>query len=110
MPPPGHDALAGLRLRGQDDGVVFEVRVQPRARRAALLGVHEAALKIALTAPPVEGAANDALLAIVAETLGVPRRAVRLVRGETSRAKVVAVAGVTEAEARGALARALTEG
>jgi hypothetical protein len=78
------------------NGVRIAVRVQPRASRDALVGVHDGALKIALTAPPVDGEANAALVAFVAAALGVPRRDVRIARGETSKTKVLEVVGVTE--------------
>lgn len=67
------------------------VRVQPRASRDRVAGVHGETLKIQLTAPPVEGAANAALVAFLAETLGVGRAAVRIVSGEHARQKVVEI-------------------
>jgi uncharacterized protein (TIGR00251 family) len=85
--------------RAADGGVRLAVHVQPRASRTEVAGLHGDALKIRLAAPPVDGAANDALTRFVAERLDVPRSAVRLVAGESSRAKVVAVAGVAPAEA-----------
>jgi uncharacterized protein (TIGR00251 family) len=57
------------------------VHVQPRASRAEIVGVHGAALKVRLLAPSVDGAANEALAALLAERLGVPRRAVRALAG-----------------------------
>ena len=75
-------------------GVRFAVRVQPRASNAGVDGVHGDALKVRLTAPPVDGAANEALVALLAEQLAVPRRAVRIVSGLQSRAKVVEVDGI----------------
>jgi uncharacterized protein len=63
-------------------------------------GVHGGALKVRLTAPPVEGAANDALVAFLAGALGVPRRAVRIVSGAAARTKVVEVEGADEARVR----------
>jgi uncharacterized protein len=73
-------------------GVVrFDVRVQPRASRTVVGGAHGGALRVRLSAPPVDGAANDALVDALAESLGVPRRAVRIVAGATSRGKVVEV-------------------
>ena len=74
-------------------GVTLDVRIVPRASREALLGLHDGALRIALTAPPVDGAANAALLAFVARSLGVPTRQVRLERGATGKTKVVVVDG-----------------
>ena len=76
------------------------VHVQPRASRSEIVGLHGAALKVRLQAPPVEGAANDALVALLAERLGVPRRAVRVVAGATSRSKTVEIEGTTEAAVR----------
>jgi TIGR00251 family protein len=76
------------------DGVRFSVRVQPRASANQVAGTYGAALKVRLTAPPVDGAANDALLGFLAGTLGVSRRAVRIVAGESSRSKIVEVDGI----------------
>ncbi len=75
------------------------LHVQPRARRTEVAGLHGAALKVRLAAPPVDGAANDELVRFVAERLGVPRRAVRLVAGAGARRKVVEVDGVAADEA-----------
>lgn len=80
------------------DGVLFEVHVVPRASRSAVVGEHDGCLKVTLDAPPVDGAANEALIRLVAKQLGVPRRAVTLVRGQTSRRKTLAVAGVRARE------------
>jgi len=80
------------------------VHVQPRASRSEVVGTFGAALKVRLLAPPVDGAANDALVALLARELGVSRRDVGLVQGATSRAKVVEVDGTTEDAVR-ALAR-----
>jgi uncharacterized protein (TIGR00251 family) len=62
--------------------------------------VHGAALKVRLQAPPVEGAANEALVSLLAERLRVPRRSVSVVAGATSRAKTVEIVGTTEDEVR----------
>jgi uncharacterized protein (TIGR00251 family) len=91
-----------IRVEG-DGAVVFAVRVQPRAGRDAIRGVHGDALKIALGAAPVDGAANEALIALVAKALGVGRRDVEIVSGETNRNKRLRVHG-TSAEAVRALA------
>ena len=76
-------------------GVTFAVRVAPRASRNQIVGVEGGALKIKLTAPPVEGAANAALIEFVAERLGVRRSAVSIVSGDKARNKLVRVNGVT---------------
>ena len=75
------------------------LHVQPRARRTEVAGLHGAALKIRLAAPPVDGAANDELVRFLAEQLGVPCRAVRLVAGAGARRKVVEVDGVAADDA-----------
>ena len=86
---------SALRVRATATGVRFPVRVQPRASRDEIVGVHGDALRVRLTAPPVEGAANEALVTLIAEALGVPRRAVRIVSGSGSRSKTVEVEGAT---------------
>jgi uncharacterized protein (TIGR00251 family) len=83
--------------------VTFAVRVQPRASRSALAGVANGALKVRLTAPPVEGAANEALVRLLADALGVARSAVEIASGQASREKLIRVHGVTAAEARARL-------
>lgn len=76
-------------------GVRLTLHVQPRAARTELAGLHGDALKVRLAAPPVDGAANDALIRFLADRLGVPRSAVALVGGATSRRKVVEVTGIS---------------
>ncbi len=88
--PPIDPAAAGVRLT---------LHVQPRARRTEWCGRHGDALKLRLAAPPVDGAANAALLRFLAESLAVAPGALRLVAGATSRRKVVEVTGLGMAEA-----------
>lgn len=73
------------------------VRVIPRSSRNAIKW-EQGVLKAHLTAPPVDGAANDALIALLAERLGLPRRAISITHGATSRQKVVEIVGMTETE------------
>ena len=80
------------------DGCTLSVRVHPGARKNSVTGVHADALKIALTAPPVDGKANEALIAFIAEALHLPRARVSLVAGATSRAKTVRITGKSAAE------------
>lgn len=78
--------------RRQDgDALLLTLHIQPGAARTEVAGRHGAALKVRVASPPVDGKANAALLDFLAEAFGVPRRDVALVRGETSRAKVVRV-------------------
>jgi uncharacterized protein (TIGR00251 family) len=83
--------------------VVLEVLVQPRASRTRVVGEHDGRLKIQLAAPPVDGEANAALLAFLADALGVKRAEVALLAGESGRRKRVRIAGVTAASASEAL-------
>lgn len=75
------------------------LQVQPRARRTEVAGPHGDAIKIRLAAPPVEGAANRALTRFLAERLGVPRSAVRLVSGAAARRKTAQVDGLSTSSA-----------
>ena len=79
------------------------IRVQPRAKRTEVAGEREGAVVIRVSAPPVDGKANEAVCRLIAKRLGVPVRAVRIVRGETGRDKVVRVEGVDAETARRAL-------
>lgn len=90
-------------VQATSTGVRFEVLVAPRSRRDAVVGVHDGALKVALTAPPVDGEANAALVAFLAKRLRVARGSVRITRGQTSRRKTLELDGV-DAEAVRALA------
>jgi uncharacterized protein len=78
--------------RRDRNGWLLAIHAQPGARKSAIAGLHGDALKVKLAAPPVEGRANDELLRFVSDALGVPRSAVRIERGETSRKKWVRVA------------------
>jgi uncharacterized protein len=76
-------------------GITFALRVQPRAKRNQVVGELGDALKVALTAPPVEGRANEACIALFAELLKVPRSSITIATGQNSRRKIVRVAGIT---------------
>jgi uncharacterized protein (TIGR00251 family) len=82
-------------LRADGDGVVLNLHIQPGAKRTETAGLYGDALKIRLAAPPVDGKANDALIAFLAKTLGVPKSRIELVSGQTSRAKRVRIGGVS---------------
>ena len=89
-----------LRVEVRGAVVRVSVHVQPRASTSEVVGLHGAALKVRLQAPPVDGAANEALVSLLAERLAVPRRSVRVVAGATSRAKTVEIEGTTESAVR----------
>ncbi|MGB9804387.1 DUF167 domain-containing protein [Desulfofundulus sp.] len=92
-----------LFLREEKDAVVFKVRVQPRAAKNELAGVFEDALKVRLTAPPVEGEANEACRDFFSRLLGVPRARVEIVTGHTGRNKLVRVRGISVEKVRSLL-------
>ena len=84
-----------IPIREVDDGVTFAVKVHPRAKKNAITGELGEALKVSLTTPPIEGRANDACVEFFAKLLKVPRSSVTIASGQTSRNKVIRVAGVT---------------
>ena len=77
---------------------LLTVRVTPRAGRSAVAGVRDGILLVKLAAAPVDGAANDALVALLSEVLDIPKRSIRIKSGARSRTKVVEIDGVTEGE------------
>jgi uncharacterized protein (TIGR00251 family) len=85
--------------------ITFDVRVIPRARKTECAGYREDVLVVRLAAPPVDGAANEALIAFFAASLHVPRRAVRIVSGDRNRQKRVAIDGVTSEHIRALVAQ-----
>jgi uncharacterized protein (TIGR00251 family) len=90
-----------MPVSADDEGVRLRIRVTPRAKRTAVTGIVEAdgrpALAIRLAAPPVDGAANKALLAFLAAALDLPRSRLRILSGETGRLKIVAIADISAA-------------
>ena len=76
----------------------LSVYVQPRASKNEIVGLHDGCLRVRLTAPPVEGAANEALVRLIAARLGLSRRQVTVVVGSSGRRKILEIDGVTEAQ------------
>jgi len=89
-----------IPIRECESGVVFAVKVQPRAKKNAITGELGEALKLSLMAPPVEGRANEACIEFFANLLKVPRSSVTIASGQTCRRKVIRVAGLTAEELR----------
>jgi uncharacterized protein (TIGR00251 family) len=81
----------------------LEIRLQPRGGRDQVMGERDGAVLIRISAPPVDGKANAALIAFVAKTVGVPKGSVVIIRGETSRNKIIRVAGRAADDVRAAL-------
>ena len=91
-------------LRVTASGITVAVAAQPNARRSEIVGCHGDALKIKVASPPVEGAANEALVRFLADKLGIKQRDVLLLRGPSSRQKVFEIRGVTPETAEACLA------
>jgi len=89
-----------IPIRECESGVVFTIKVQPRAKKNAITGELGEALKLSLTAPPIEGRANEACIEFFANLLKVPRSSVTIASGQTGRRKVIRVAGLTAEELR----------
>ena len=83
-----------IPVRETETGVVFRIRVVPRASRSEPAGFRNDALKLRITAPPVEGKANEECIRLLAELLGVKKTQVTIIAGHTARAKTVAVEGI----------------
>jgi uncharacterized protein (TIGR00251 family) len=101
------DGAEALDLRPEGAGCLLKVKVTPRGSSDSVLGVAEGALRIRLTAPPVEGAANAAAREFLSQLLGVPRREVELARGQSARAKTFRIDGLAPDLVRARLAKAL---
>ncbi|MEO8298389.1 MAG: DUF167 domain-containing protein [Burkholderiales bacterium] len=84
----------------QADGCLLDVAVVPNAKRTEVVGLHDQALRIRLAAPPVDGAANEALQRWLADALHLPKHRIELIRGHSGRRKRLHVAGANEAMAR----------
>ena len=90
-------------IRETAEGVELDLRVIPRAKKTEMAGLRGDALLVRLAAPPVEGAANEALIEFLVRELHLPRRAIRIVSGEHARLKRVAIAGISAAAVTRAL-------
>jgi uncharacterized protein len=89
-----------VHVRVENGTAFFRVRVTPRSNRDALEGEHDGALKVRLTAPPLDDRANEGLRRLIAEELGVTASAVKILSGVKARTKQVSVEGVTAAQVR----------
>ena len=78
-----------LFIKNSSSGLLFKVHVQPRSSRNQVVGLHGDALKLKLTAPPVEGKANEACIGVLSEALGVPKSSLEIVSGQSSRLKQI---------------------
>ena len=92
-----------IRIREENGTIDFSVRVIPRSSRSEIVGEHDGAMKVRLSAPPVDGAANEELIKLVAKKLSVQKSAVVIVSGETSKTKRLRIDGVSAEQFRRAV-------
>ena len=90
-------------LQDTSDGCTLQVRIHPGARKNAITGTHDNAVKISLTTPPVEGRANEALIAFLADQLRIPKSRIIILTGATSRSKTLRITGKSAAQVQAAL-------
>ena len=90
----------GLKIVETDEGVTFSVRVVPRASKSEIIGEYEGSLRVRISAPPVDGAANAEVVKLLAKAFGVARSNVSIVSGETSKTKRIRVLGGTATRLR----------
>lgn len=76
--------------------MILKIHLQPGAKRNEVVGMHGDAVKIKIKAPPVEGKANEALIEFLADTLGIAKSKIEIIRGHTSRQKLVSIGGLTK--------------
>jgi uncharacterized protein (TIGR00251 family) len=102
------DSLAATFAHDIADGCLLSARIHPGARRNAVMGIHADALKISLTTPPIDGRANDALIAFLADALRLPKARITLRTGLTSRSKTLHIQGRSAAEVQATLLPVVT--
>lgn len=92
--------MSALRVTTKGTGIRVNIRVQPRSSHPGVGGVHGDALKVRVGAAPVDGAANESVVDVLAKAFGVSKSSVSIVSGHTARAKVVDIAGVSIEDAK----------
>ncbi len=92
----GADMDIKIPYKKTSDGILIEVKVEPRSSRKKITGVIDNVLKVKLTAPPVDGAANEQLIGIISEETGIKKSGIRIIRGLSSKRKVIEIKGVSK--------------
>jgi len=85
-----------ISIKETEEGVVFHIRVLPRASRCEIAGIQGDALKIKITAPPVDGKANDECIKFLSDRLGIKKSRISIIAGHASKNKKIAISGATE--------------
>jgi uncharacterized protein len=101
--PPAADSATATAVREEPGGLTIDVLVQPRASRPRLGPIHGDRIKLAVTAPPVDGEANAAVIELIARLLGLPRSAVEVIAGASSRRKTLRIRGATRSRLEAAI-------
>lgn len=83
-----------IEFSEKDGSIVFSVRVVPRASKSEIVGEHDGVLKVRITSPPVDGAANEELIKLLAKTFGVSKNEVEIVSGHSSKTKQISITGL----------------
>ncbi len=86
-----------IRFTERDGNLIFNVRVLPKSSKSEIVGEHDGALKIKIKSPPIDGAANAELIKVLAKFFDVPKSAVEILRGQTSKTKQIKIEGITAA-------------
>ena len=94
----------------KDGSVQLALHIQPKASRTTIVGIHDNRLKIAVASPPVDGKANEAVIAFLASLLGLPKRKILLKAGQQSKQKLVAIEGKTMEEIHGIIRSVCEQG
>lgn len=92
---PEASKIIPLEIRAHERGVTFPVIVQPRSKKNEVVGFSEGALKVKVTAPPVEGAANEALIELLSQTLRIRKSNIEILKMKTSRRKLIQCKGIS---------------
>jgi len=85
-----------IPFRKTKDGIIIEVKVEPRSSKKGIEGIMDNALKVKLTAPPVDNEANKQLIEILSELTGVRKSGIKIIKGLTSKKKTIEIRGITE--------------
>jgi uncharacterized protein (TIGR00251 family) len=100
--------ITELKVNETGEGLVVRLHVQPRAKRCEVAGVHNGALKLKVTAPPVDDAANRAIVEFLSASLGLPKSSFQILAGERSRDKVLQIRGLRFADFLTGISRLLS--
>jgi uncharacterized protein (TIGR00251 family) len=85
-----------ITIKNSSDGIIFTLRVVPRSSRCEITGIQNDALKLKITAPPVEGKANEECIRFLSDKLGIKKNRITIKAGHKSKNKIIAISGITK--------------